>query len=62
MKYESKQLVHIKAIHPEAHIAIVTQHTQDSYREEAMAHGAELFISKENVTQLKDTLNQLIQL
>ena len=49
---------HLKSIHPEARIAIVTQHNQDAYREEAMANGAELFISKDNVIQLKDILNR----
>ena len=51
----------IKAGHPEAHIAIVSQHAEDEYRKEAESIGVEVFLSKSNVVHLKETLNRLNQ-
>jgi len=51
----------IKAGHPEAHIAIVSQHTEDAYRKEAESIGVEVFLSKSNVVHLKETLNRITE-
>ena len=51
--------VKIKSISPEAKIIIVTDYNETSIREQAFAAGADSYLLKENLIELKNELNSI---
>ena len=48
----------IKAEYPDAHIIFVTNHDENSYRKYATKLGADGFVSKQNLSELKEVINK----